>query len=185
MPPIKLSTLATGLGLVFAALNSYGVMKPAAFAAAARKFPRFTPVGYPLMLLATGWFLYNLSLESISDFASFKPALYTLFAAVGLGTCLFVQDYLPIRGLAVVLLLLAKLMLDTARWADTPWRLVIAIWAYVWIVAGMWFTVSPWRMRDLIHWSTATEKRTRVLSGLRVGFGLFVLGLGMTAFRAA
>src|SRR5260370_28921170 len=115
MPPLKLSTLATSLGLVFAALNSYGVMKPAAFAAAARKFPRFTPMGYPLMLLATGWFLYNFSLESVSDFARFKPALYTLFASVGLGTCLFVQDYLPLRGLAVLLRLLVNLMFDAAR----------------------------------------------------------------------
>jgi len=94
------------------------------------------------------------------------------------------RDFLPVRGLAVLFLLLAKLMVDTARWEDTEWRLVIATWAYVLAVAGMWFTISPWRLRDILNWATATEERTRLLSGLRLAFGVFVLVLGMTVFRA-
>ena len=129
------------------------------------------------------WFIYNLSLESVSDFASFKPALYALFAAVGVGTCLFVKDFLAVRGLALMFLMLAFLMVNTARWVDTSWRLVIITWAYVWVLAGMWFTVSPWRARDLIDWATASEARTRLLSGVRMAFGLFVAALGLTAFK--
>src|SRR5580765_7765983 len=120
MLQIKLSTLAVILGFVAALLNVYGVLKPAAFAAAARKFPRYTPVGYVLMLVSTIWFVTNVSHESVADFASFKPALYALFVAVGLGACLFVRDFLPVRGLAVFILLLAQLMVDTARPIDTP-----------------------------------------------------------------
>jgi len=88
-----------------------------------------------------------------------------------------------VRGLAIVFLLLAKLMVDTARWADTEWRLVIVTWAYVLVVAGMWFTVSPWRLRDLLNWATATDARVRVGSGIRLAFGLFVAVLGLTVFR--
>jgi hypothetical protein len=182
---MKLSTLAVGLGAIFALPNLYGVLKPAAFAVAARKFPRFTPVGYPLILVSTAWFLYYLSQESVSDFLSFKPALYALFGAVGLGACVFVRDFLPVRGLAVFFLLLAKLMVDTARWAETEWRLVIVTWAYVLVLAGMWFTISPWRMRDFIQWGTANEKRTRLLSAVRLAFALFVVTLGLTVYRAA
>lgn len=185
MSPLKLSTLAIVLGLVFGLPNIYGVLKPAAFGAMLRKFPRYTPVGYVLMLAATAWFLANLRHESISDFAAFKPFLFGLFGLVGVGACLFVKDFLPVRGLAVLWLVLAKLMVDTARWVDTDWRLVIVSWAYVWVLGGIWFTVSPWRLRDLINWSTATEHRTRLTSGLRLGFGLFVVVLGVTAFRAA
>jgi hypothetical protein len=76
-------------------------------------------------------------------------------------------------------------MVDTARWVDSGWRLVIVTWAYMWILAGMWFTISPWRLRDFIQWGTATPERIRLLSGLRVAFGLFVLLLGLTAFRTA
>jgi hypothetical protein len=137
-----------------------------------------------LVGLATIWFLWNLHLEEISDFAAYKKWMFVGFAAVGLGTCIFVRDFLAVRGLAVLLLLLAKLMVDTARWMETEWRLVIVTWAYVWVVAGMWFTVSPWRLRDLLHWSTETDGRVRTGCGLRFGFGVFVAILGLTVFRA-
>jgi hypothetical protein len=182
---LKLSTLAIILGFVVTLLNAYGMFRPSAFAAVARRFPRNTPVGYVFMVVSTIWFVANLSTESIADFASFKPFLYALFIAVGLGACLFVKDFLPVRGLAVFLLLLSKLMVDTARWEDTQWRLVITTWAYVMVIAGMWFTISPWRLRDMILWATANEDRTRILSGLRTAFGLLVLCLGLTVFRVA
>ena len=76
-------------------------------------------------------------------------------------------------------------MVDTARWVDTEWRLVIVTWAYVMIVGGIWFTVSPWRLRDLLDWANASASRTRLLSGLRLAFAVFVLLLGLTAIRAA
>ena len=180
---MKLSTLSILLGLVMAVPQIYGLLKPAGFAAAARKFPRYTPIGYVLIAIATVWFLYNLQQESVADFASMKPVLFALFTAVGIGTCLFVHDFLPVRGLAVLLMLVAKLLVDTARWVDTEWRLVITTLAYVWVVAGMWFTISPWRLRDLIVWSTANEQRTRLVSGLRLAFGVFVLALGLTVFK--
>src|SRR6185369_10270680 len=161
-----------------------GLLKPKAFAEAARKFPRQTPVGYVLVLLGTAWFLYYLSQESVSDFANMKKYFYILFGAVGIGTCLFVQDYLPVRGLAVLFLLAAKLMVDTARWENTEWRLVIATWAYVLAIAGMWFTISPWRLRDILNWSVATESRARTINGFRVAFGVFVIALGLTVFKA-
>ncbi|HEY0457293.1 MAG TPA: hypothetical protein VGE41_13055 [Verrucomicrobiae bacterium] len=185
MPPLKLSILSILLGLIFGLPHVYGVLKPVAFGQMMRKFPRYTPLGYLLMLLGTFWFLMNLRTESVSDFIAFKPLLYGLFAAVGVGACVFVQDFLAVRGLAVVFLLLAKLMVDSARWTDSEWRLIIVTWAYLLVVAGMWFTVSPWRLRDLIDWMTATEQRTRLLSGLRVGFGLLLIILGLTTFRNA
>jgi hypothetical protein len=82
------------------------------------------------------------------------------------------------------MMLLAKVMVDTARWASSDWRLVIVIWAYVFVAAGMWFTVSPWRLRDLIEWATETHSRIRLFSGLRLAFALLVIGLGLTVFRA-
>jgi hypothetical protein len=179
---MTLATLSILLGSAIIFLNIYGLLKPAEFGAMARKFPRNVPVGCVLIAIATVWFIWNVRQESIADFESLKPFLYLLFAAVGIGTCIFVQDFLAVRGMAVVLLLLAKLMLDTARWVDTEWRLVIATLAYIWIFAGIWFTVSPWRFRDFTNWRTANEKRTRTCTGLRVGFGLFLVLLGITVF---
>src|SRR6267142_2239938 len=182
MPPIKLSTLAIILGLILSVPQVYGLINPTAFRAAVRKFPRSLPWGFALMLLGTAWFLYNLSLESISDFASYKNVLFGGFAGVGIGACIFVQDFLAVRGLAVVMLLLAKLMVDTGRPAltETHWVLVIQTWAYVLAVGGIWFTVSPWRLRDFLECGTATEKRIKVGCAVRLAFGLFVVVLGLT-----
>jgi hypothetical protein len=185
MSGLKLSTLAVVLGLAYGLAHVYGVVKPRAFGQALRRFPRFTPVGYPLMLAATAWFLYNLSLENVSDFTRMKPVMYLVFAAVGVGACLFVRDFLPVRGLAVLLLLLAKLAVDTARWEDTAWRLVITTWAYLWIIAGMWLTVSPWRLRDIFDWVAASDQRVRLFSAARLAFGVFVVILGLTVYRTA
>ncbi len=181
---MKLSTLAVLLGLGFGLPQLFGLLKPARFREAVRKFPRSEPWGYGLTLLGTVWFLWNLNQENISDFAAYKKAMLIGFAAVGVATCIYVRDFLAVRGLAIVFLLLAKLMVDTARWEDTEWRLVIVTWAYLLVAAGMWFTISPWRLRDFLNWGTATDQRIRVGCGLRLAFGLFILALGLVVFRS-
>jgi hypothetical protein len=182
MDQIKLSTLSVILGLGLAVPQIFGLVNPARFRESVRRFPRSKPCGYFLMTLGTAWFVWQLSQESISDFAAYKPMMEAAFTALGVLTCIFVSDFLAVRGLAIVLMLLAKVTLDTARWADTEWRLVLVVWAYLWVVAGIWFTMWPWRLRDLLHWSTASEQRIRIGSGLRLAFGLFVAILGLTVF---
>jgi len=181
---IRLSTLAVVLGLGLGLPQIFGIVKPAEFAKRVRDFPRSLRSGVVLMLLGTAWFIWYLNQESIADFAPYKPLLLGGFAAVGLASCIFVQDFLAVRGLAVVLMLLAKLMVDTARWADTDWRLVVVTWGYALAVAGIWFTIWPWHLRDFLNWATATEMRVRLGSVVRLAFGLFIAILGFTAFKA-
>jgi hypothetical protein len=181
----NLSTLSVLLGLGLALPQIYGLLKPKEFAASVRKFPRNVPIGIALMLLGTVWFLYIFSQQAISDFANYQRLLFALFAAVGIGTCIFVQDFIAVRGLAIVFLMLAKLMVDTGRpmLGKTHWTLVIQTWAYVLVVAGIWLTLSPWRLRDLLNWATANENRVRIGSAIRLAFGLFVAVLGLTKFH--
>ncbi len=179
---LKLSTLSIFLGLLVSAINGYGVMNPPAFKEWIRKLPRSVPIGCVLMLLATVWFVWNVQNESIADFENLKPFLCILFIVVGIGSCIFVKDFLGARGVAVMLLMLAKLMVDTARWHESTWRLVIVIWAYILVIIGVWFTISPWRMRDIIEWNTSDEKKTRALCSVRLLFGLLVLILGIVVF---
>ena len=182
---LKLSTLSILIGLGMGLPQIYGIMKPKEFGESVRKFPRNVPIGIALMLLGTAWFLWILSQEAVSDFATYKSSLFILFGAVGIGTCCFVQDFIAVRGLAVLFLLVAKLMVDTGRpmLGKTHWTLVIQTWAHVLVVAGIWLTLSPWRLRDFLNWATADEKRVRVGSAIRLAFGLFVAALGLTKFH--
>jgi hypothetical protein len=136
---MKLSLLSLLLGAGMAVPQIYGLTRPAGLAAAARKFPRHLAAGCILMLLATVWFVWNVNNEPIADFAAFKPYMIAGFAAVGVLSCFYVQDFLAVRALAVLLLLLAKLMVDTGRphLDQSPFVLVIQAWAYVFVVAGI------------------------------------------------
>jgi hypothetical protein len=183
---MKLSLLSILLGIGMSVPQVYALTKPVQFTAAARRLPRNLPVGVALMLLGTAWFLWIVNQEPIADFSAYKPMMMLAFAAVGVLTCIFIQDFLAARGLAVVLMLLGKLMLDTGRphLGQSPFVLVIQAWAYVLIVTGIWFTITPWKLRDLIEFATATENRIRIGSVVRLVFALFIVALGLTAFRA-
>ena len=182
---MKLSLLSILLGAGMSVPQLYALTKPAEFTAAARRLPRNVPVGVALMLLGTAWFLWIVNQEPIADFSAYKPAMMIAFTAIGVLACVFVQDFLAVRGLAVVLLLLGKLMLDTGRphLGQSPFVLVIQTWAYILIVAGIWFTVAPWRLRDLIEFATKTQSRLRLGSVVRLAFALFIVVLGLTVFR--
>ena len=90
------------------------------------------------------------------------------------------------RSLAVVFLLLAKAMVDIGRphLGETPWVLVIQAWAYLLVIAGIWLTITPWKLRDFLNWMTATQSRVKIGSAIRLSFAIFILVLGLTAFRA-
>jgi hypothetical protein len=183
---MKLSLLTILLGVGMGLPQVYGLVQPARLASAARKFPRNLPAGIFLMLLGTAWFLWNVNREPIADFSVFKPYMLAAFAAVGILSCIFIRDFLAVRGLAVVLLMLGKLMVDTGRphLGESNWVLVIQTWAYLFIVAGIWFTVTPWKLRDFLNWATATEWRVRIGCLIRLGIAAGIVGLGLTAFRA-
>ena len=191
---MKLSLLTILLGVGVGLPQVYGVVKPAGLAAAARKFPRSLPAGVVLMLLATVWFAWNVNVEPIADFSAFKPYMLGAFIAVGIFSCIFVRDFLAVRGLAVLMLLLAKLMTDTGRpylpttifhaqTGESSWVLVIQGWAYLFAVLGIWFTVTPWRLRDIINWATDSAARVRILCFIRLAFAAFIVGLGLTVLR--
>lgn len=183
---MKLSLLSILLGIGLGVPQIYGLVSPQKFAATVRKFPRNLPSGIFLMLLGTAWFVWNVNVEPIADFSAFKPYMLSAFAAIGILSCIFIRDFLAVRGLAVVFLLLAKLMVDTGRphLGESLWVLVIQLWAYALVIAGICFTITPWKLRDFLNWATATEARIKIGSSIRLAFAIFILLLGLTAFHA-
>jgi hypothetical protein len=182
---MNLSLLTVLLGVGVGLPQVYGLLKPARLAATARNFPRNLRAGVVLMLLATAWFAWNVNVEPIADFSAFKPYMIGAFIAVGILSCIFVQDFLAVRGLAVLMLLLAKTMVDAGRphLGESQWVLVIQYWAYLFVVVGIWLTITPWRLRDLINWATDSAARVRILCLIRLGFAACIVDLGLTVFR--
>ena len=119
----------------------------------------------------------------MSDFERYRLHFNVFILATGIGACVYLKDYLAVRGSSVLMILLAKLIVDTARWHESDWRLVLVTMAYIMVVKGMWFTASPWRMRDLIEYVTGTEARFQKVCIARMVFGALLLGLGLTVFK--
>ena len=97
----------------------------------------------------------------------------------------FVRDFLPVRALAVLFLLVAKVMVDAGRphLAESGLVLVNQYFAYVLIMAGMWLTVSPYRLRDWQDWILSSAIRLKIIAAAWVGFGGFLVWLGLTVFK--
>lgn len=180
---MNFANVCIGIGIAYALPQVFALAQPEAFRAWLRKLPRWTELGWVLTLLATIWFLYNVKQENIADFVAYKKFMLFGFGALGVCTCVFLKDFLPVRGFALLLLLLGKLVCDTGRWVESPARLLVVTWAYVWICAGMWWMVSPWRAREWFEWNVEDSGRLRLLSLARLVFALIVVALGATVFR--
>ncbi len=187
---VSLANLSVLLGVFLAALSGYSLAKPAAVGQAMRGFPRANAPGYVLILAATAWFLWSIKVEDMADYREIKQWFYIGFGAVGIGSCIFLRDFLAVRGLAVFMLLLANLMLNTQRiyMLEAPeahmseWRLVFAVWAYMIIIMSMWLVISPWRMRDMMEWMLTKPRRLEAKSWFRLAFGILLIVLGLTVF---
>ncbi|MCW5560050.1 MAG: hypothetical protein KIT22_19715, partial [Verrucomicrobiae bacterium] len=136
---MTLSRLCLLLAAAMIVLHGLALLKPGPVAAWLRAFPRNAALGVPLMLIGTAWFEWNLWHETLSDIAPWKNLMLIGFAGVGVGCCFFVRDYLSVRGLSVVILMVAWVVCEKARWHNSLWRDAVVAWAYVWVFLALWW----------------------------------------------
>ena len=189
---MNLFVVALLLAAGHALLGGMALASPASFGGSLRRFARNVPAGVVLMLAGTAWFLYNLWSSDLTDFAALRPFLYAAVALVGVGNCLFVQDYIAVRGVSVVALLACDRILDLQRWHKSagfdpngwlqPKNLVV-LWCYVVVVVAIWFVHSPFRLRDALDWVVATPSRLRQVGGASVGFAVLLAAIAVTWLR--
>lgn len=178
--PLKAAAIVIGTAIVASRLP--GVLKPQAYRDWLRKLPRAVWPGIVFLTIALVWCTIIVTNAREDGMAVPKITVYLFLAGVYAGLITLKFDFLAVRGIAILLLMLAKVVVDSANQLETPWRLVMTVLAYVWAIAGIWFTVSPYRMRDLIEWATVTDGRVRLLSAIGCVFGLFLIGLGLFVY---
>ena len=104
---VSLANLSIVLGVFLVAVAGYSLARPGAVGQAMRAFPRANAPGYVVILAATAWCLWNIQSEDMADYREIKHWFYIGFGAVGIGSCIYLRDFLAVRGLAVFMLLLA------------------------------------------------------------------------------
>jgi hypothetical protein len=143
--------------------------------AAFRALPR-SPAG-ALVLFGGGvlWFLFRVANMGDADrlLGSSNVPWVIGFAALGALSVKYVPDFLAVRGLSIVTLLVATPLLDAAFMEyGHPQRLFLVTMVFAAVVAALYLAAVPYRLRDFFQWLFTTPRRSRAL-----GVGLLVYGI--------
>jgi uncharacterized protein YjeT (DUF2065 family) len=179
---VSLKITAIIIGLLALAGHLPAALVPGKFAPLLKTLPRNYPLGVVLMLSATLWFTTLTGLMDLGEISNVRVQLMAVWAIAGVLVVIFVPGFLAARGLGCLLLLGAAVVLDAAFLVTTPWRYVMTLLAYYWVIAGMVLVYSPHLWRDAINYATKTPQRLRLLSWPGVAFGVVLIVLGIFVY---
>jgi hypothetical protein len=172
--------IAAGAFLVLIALP--GVLNPTNVKELARQLPRSRVAGIILLTIDAVWSLWLLATMEMGEFSSFRRPL---LIALPIGYFLvlrFVDEFLAVRALGILCLLAAEPMLDAAFFRYETSRLVLTIFAYLLVIAGIIWVTMPYLLRDQINWSARTNMRWQSAHGLIALYGVALLALAFTRY---
>ena len=179
---VSLKITAFIVGLLYVAAHLPFALAPVRWTPTLRSLPRNYPLGVALMLAATVWFTVLTGVMDLGEISSIRMQLMIVWALAGVLVVIFVPGFLTARGLGCLLLLAAALILDACFLVATPWRFVLTVSAYWWVILGMVLVYSPHKMRDGIQYLTATPERLRLFAWPGVGLGALIIVLGIFVY---
>lgn len=94
-----------------------------------------------------------------------------------------VRDFLAVRALGVVGLMLASPLLESAFLKDPSSRLLVPIYAYGLLTASMFCVGMPYLFRDAVNWATADAKRWNLLSFAGLAYGVATVACAFAFWR--
>ena len=148
----------------------------------ARQMPRSRITGIVLLTIALFWCLWLLSTIEMGEFASFRRPLLIALPIGYILVMRFVDEFLAVRALGILCLLAAEPLLDAAFLRYEMSRLVVTVFAYLLVIAGLFWVTLPYLLRDQINWTTGSNARWRIVSGGALIYGAVTLVLAFTTF---
>src|SRR5881227_718882 len=142
----------------------------------AQRFPRSHIAGVVLLTISLIWTFWLLATIQMGEFAGFRRPL---LIALPIGYVLvlrFVEEFLAVRALGILCLLAAEPLLDAAFLRHETSRLLLTVFAYLLIIAGLFWVAVPYVLRDQINWSARSVFRWRCLHAIALVYGGVILG---------
>ena len=149
------------------------------------RLPRHRGAGIYTLAVGMFWFWLliapdNLGLLSsltmdIGEFNSVKPWLRIIVPVAFLGMVVYVKEFLFVRALGVVALMASGPLLEAAFNRDPATRLLVPVFSYALLTAGLFWVGVPYTFRDFASWATANHKRWMALSLGGLGYGVATL----------
>ena len=194
-PYEHLSLFTVGLVLAGWLIASHALMlaKPALVQGLLKKIPRSQVPGQILLGIGLAWFWLliapdNLGLISalamdLGEFNGAKPVLRILVPVAMFLVATSVRDFLAVRALGVVGLMVAAPLLESAFLKDPASRLLVPVYAYALLTASMFCVGMPYLFRDALDWAAARPSRWTTLSLAGLGYGLATLVCALAFWR--
>ena len=190
-PYEQLSLFTVGLILAIWLIGLHAIMlaKPAMMQEFLKKFPRDPMMGQILLGIGLAWFWLLIAPDNLGklsalamdlgEFNGAKGILRILVPVTLILVAISVRDFLAVRALGVVGLMVASPLLESAFLKDPSSRLLIPIFAYALLTASLFWVGMPYLFRDAVTWLTADQKRWTAcsLAGLCYGFATLVCAL--------
>ena len=180
----QLSLQAAGIavGLFLVIVGAAGLISPTSLQSFVKHLPRSRVTGIVLLTIALIWNVWLLATIEMGEFSSFRRPL---LVALPIGYILilrFVDEFLAVRALGILCLLAAEPLIDAAFLRYELSRLVVTVFAYLLVIAGLFWVTMPYLLRDQINWTTRSKARWWLVSGAAVIYGAVTLVLAFTRF---
>lgn len=173
---LSLHTAGMIAGAFLILVGLIGLVKPDS-ANVVQRFPRSRAAGIVLLTICLAWTFWLLATIQMGEFSSFRRPL---LIALPIGYVLalsFVDEFLAVRALGILCLLAAEPLLDAAFLRYETSRLLVTVFAYFLIVAGLFWVAIPYVLRDQINWMARSVFRWRCLHALILIYGGVILEL--------
>jgi uncharacterized protein YjeT (DUF2065 family) len=179
---LSLQTVGFAAGIFLLLDGLAGLVMPEAFRNFATKLPRSREIGIALLTLAFLWSFWLLATMEMGEFSTFRRPL---MFALPIGFVLvvrFVNEFLAVRALGILCLLAAEPLLEAAFLRHENSRLLVTVFAYILIIAGLFWVTMPYLLRDWINWVTRLSARWRVANALALLYGAAILFCAITRY---
>jgi hypothetical protein len=179
---LSLRTAGFIAGAFLVAAGLPGLFRPDTVKSLARRLPRSRLAGIILLTVVLVWAFWLISTMAMGEFSSFRQPLLIALPIGYFLTIRFVDEFLAVRALGIFCLLAAEPLLDAAFFRDEASRLFVTVFAYLLVIAGLFWVTMPYLLRDQIGWSARSNTRWRVVHGVAVGYGAVILALALTLY---
>lgn len=190
---LSLFTVGLVLGLWLIAFHGLLLAKPAKMQGFLKRFPRDPLAGQILMGVGLAWFwlliappglgrLSALTMD-LGEFNNAKRILQILVPITFVLICISVRDFLAVRALGVVGLMVAAPLLGSAFLKDPASRLLVPFYAYGLLTASLFFVGMPYLFRDAVTWLSARQSRWTAVCVAGLLYGVVTLVCAFASWR--
>ena len=168
-------------GVFLIALGLIGLTKPDV-ARVVQRFPRSRVAGVVLLTICLVWTFWLVATIQMGEFSSFRRPLLIALPIGYVLALFFVDEFLAVRALGILCLLAAEPLLDAAFLRYETSRLLVTVFAYLLIIAGLFWVAIPYVLRDQINWIARSAFRWRCLHAIELIYGSVILGFAFTQY---